>query len=155
MNRELTPWLIVVLHAPWYNSNECHIADGEAMKSAMEPLLHSHGVDFLFAGHVHAYERSTRVYRELPHDEGTIHITIGDGGNREGLASTYVEPCPVWSMRREASFGHGELSLLDSSTAKWEWHRNQDDQSTAADVVWVQSLAKSRGYRKDPSIASI
>lgn len=28
------------------------------MKAAMEPLLHAAGVDMVFAGHVHAYERS-------------------------------------------------------------------------------------------------
>ena len=35
------------------------------------------------AGHVHAYERSVRVYNNRPHECGPVHIVIGDGGNRE------------------------------------------------------------------------
>ena len=31
------------------------------MQSAMEPVLFEHGVDLMFAGHVHAYERCARV----------------------------------------------------------------------------------------------
>lgn len=58
MDRERTPWLLVSLHAPWYNSNWAHQGEGNRMKAAMEPLLYAAGVDILFAGHVHAYERS-------------------------------------------------------------------------------------------------
>lgn len=43
---------------PWYNSNEAHQGEGDDMMAAMEPLLHAAGVDVVFAGHVHAYERS-------------------------------------------------------------------------------------------------
>jgi hypothetical protein len=37
------------------------------------------------AGHVHAYERSFAVNNKAVDATGAIHITIGDGGNREGL----------------------------------------------------------------------
>jgi hypothetical protein len=37
------------------------------------------------AGHVHAYERSFAVNNKTVDSTGAIHITIGDGGNREGL----------------------------------------------------------------------
>ncbi|MCI53136.1 purple acid phosphatase 18-like, partial [Trifolium medium] len=40
----------------------------------------------VLAGHVHAYERSKRVYNGRLDPCGAVHITIGDGGNREGLA---------------------------------------------------------------------
>lgn len=58
MDRDRTPWLIVLFHVPWYNSNKAHQCEGDDMKAAMEPLLHAAGVDMVFAGHVHAYERS-------------------------------------------------------------------------------------------------
>eukprot|EP00271_Cylindrocystis_brebissonii_P015674 TRINITY_DN38638_c0_g1_i1.p1 TRINITY_DN38638_c0_g1~~TRINITY_DN38638_c0_g1_i1.p1 ORF type:complete len:661 (-),score=50.59 TRINITY_DN38638_c0_g1_i1:630-2567(-) len=144
VDRSKTPWLIAVLHAPWYNSNTAHQGEADEMMAAMEPMLHEAQVDFLFSGHVHAYERSTRVFNGRPDACGTIHITIGDGGNREGLASEYLNPQPEWSLRREASFGHGELELLNSSTARWTWHRNDDDEAVVADDVWVQSLHSSR-----------
>lgn len=57
---------------------------------------------------------------------------------------SYLEPTPVWSVKREASFGHGELTLLNSTTASWQWHRNQDDESVVADEVFVNCLATPR-----------
>lgn len=58
VDRKRTPWLLALFHVPWYNSNEAHQGEGDGMMSAMEPLLHAAGVDIVFAGHVHAYERS-------------------------------------------------------------------------------------------------
>ena len=64
-----------------------------------------------------------------------MHIVIGDGGNREGLADTYDEPQPEWSAYREASFGSGTLDLLNITHALWRWHRNQDTQAVVSDEV--------------------
>lgn len=111
----MTPWVIVLLHAPWYNTNEAHEGEGESMREAMESLLFNARVDVVFAGHVHAYERfvsthlhfsnkdnyityikgelclmQKRVYNNKADQCGPIYITIGDGGNREGLATSYV-----------------------------------------------------------------
>ncbi|KAF3325366.1 purple acid phosphatase 18-like protein [Carex littledalei] len=133
VDRKKTPWLIVVLHAPWYNSNWAHYGEGDAMMASMEPLLYEAGVDLLVAGHVHAYERSRRVYKGKVDSCGTMHITIGDGGNREGLAKRYHNPKPSWSIFREASFGHGELQIVNSTHAFWSWHRNDDDELVTSD----------------------
>ena len=55
---------------------------------------------------------------------GPVHICIGDGGNREGLALDYL-PRPPWSDFREPSFGSGMLLLHNATHAFWEWRRNQ------------------------------
>lgn len=63
----------------------------------MEDLLYEYGVDIVFSGHVHAYERSNRVYNYTVDPCGPVHITVGDGGNREKMAITHAdEPgnCP-------------------------------------------------------------
>jgi 2',3'-cyclic-nucleotide 2'-phosphodiesterase (5'-nucleotidase family) len=57
VDRTKTPWLIAILHAPWYNSNSAHQGEGDAMMAAMESTLYAAKVDIMFAGHVHAYER--------------------------------------------------------------------------------------------------
>lgn len=57
VDRRATPWLVVLLHAPWYNTNLAHQGEGESMREAMEELLFTARVDVVFAGHVHAYER--------------------------------------------------------------------------------------------------
>ena len=46
-----------------YNSNEKHQHEVDDMAEAMEPVLFEYGADIVFAGHVHAYERSFRSYR--------------------------------------------------------------------------------------------
>lgn len=38
------------------------------------------------AGHVHAYERTHPMYDYNLDPCGAVHITIGDGGNSEGLS---------------------------------------------------------------------
>ena len=57
VDRNKTPWILVLLHAPWYNTNTAHQGEGESMRQSMEELLYKARVDVVFAGHVHAYER--------------------------------------------------------------------------------------------------
>lgn len=57
VDKSKTPWTIVLIHAPWYNSNSAHKGEGESMRLAMEEMLYNAGADIVYAGHVHAYER--------------------------------------------------------------------------------------------------
>lgn len=143
VDRTKVKWLIAVIHAPWYNSNEAHQGEGEDMRKAMEELLYTARVDIVFAGHVHAYERFARVHNNEKDECGPMYINIGDGGNKEGLAKDYIQPAPSISIFREASFGHGRLEVMNGTHALWTWHRNDDDQAVAADQVWITSLPSS------------
>lgn len=62
VDRAVTPWVVVSMHAPFYSSNYAHLGEAEPMRHALERVLYRHGVDVVFAGHVHAYERSVPVY---------------------------------------------------------------------------------------------
>jgi hypothetical protein len=77
VDRDKTPWVIVLMHAPFYNTNKHYMmfpngADVKEeglkekenkqnkwwwVKEALEPVLNDYGVDFVFNGHVHTYER--------------------------------------------------------------------------------------------------
>ncbi|WVZ06396.1 hypothetical protein V8G54_019742 [Vigna mungo] len=97
VDRLITPWLIATWHPPWYSSYEVHYKEAECMRVEMENLLYSYGVDIVFNGHVHAYERSNRVYNYSLDPCGPVHIAVGDGGNREKMATKFAdEPghCP-------------------------------------------------------------
>ncbi|ONK57417.1 uncharacterized protein A4U43_C09F300 [Asparagus officinalis] len=145
VDREKTPWIIVLLHAPWYNTNAAHQGEGENMRRATEHLLYEARVDIVFAGHVHAYERFKRVYDNKANSCGPVHITIGDGGNREGLALDFKKDhkSASLSLFHEASFGHGRLKVLNRTHAHWSWHRNDDSEATVRDKVWIESLSAS------------
>lgn len=145
VDRSRTPWIIVGMHAPWYNSNHNHQGEGEKMRRVMEPVLYEHGVDFVVSGHVHAYERSEHVYNYEQDPCGPIYLNVGDGGNREGLDFDYYKQ-PEWSALREPSYGHGTLDLLDSTKARFTWHRNQDGIARSADSLLV---TRDPNCRKD------
>jgi hypothetical protein len=138
VNRTRTPWVAAFLHAPWYNSNTAHQNEVEEskMKALLEPLFHQYGVELLFAGHVHAYERTLAVYKEEVNAEGITEINIGDGGNREGPASGF-QPQPKWSAYREASFGHGRLHIYNDSHAHFSWHKNAAGETQVSDDIWL------------------
>lgn len=141
VDRKKTPWLVALLHVPWYNSNTAHQGEGESMRKAMEHLLYNARVDIVYAGHVHSYERFTRVYNNEANACGPVHVTIGDGGNREGLAMMFKKPTPAISMFHEASFGHGRLNVVNQTHAHWSWHRNDDSDSTVRDEIWIDNLS--------------
>lgn len=93
-------------------------------------------MDACFFGHVHAYERNARVHNGAADPAGPVYITIGDGGNIEGLASSWLTQ-PSYSLFRKSAYGHGELSIVNTTHALWEWHANPDDEPTVEDSVWI------------------
>lgn len=76
VDRNVTPWLIVLMHTPLYNSNSDHYYEGEPMRVIFEQFLVEYKVDVVFAGHVHAYERtvSTRSPCLQQHSSVTFHF---------------------------------------------------------------------------------
>ncbi|KAL3515129.1 hypothetical protein ACH5RR_022031 [Cinchona calisaya] len=147
VNRSETPWLIVLMHCPWYNSYVNHYMEGETMRVVYEPWFVQYKVDLVFAGHVHAYERSERISNiaynivnglcsPVSDLSAPVYITIGDGGNIEGLATNMTEPQPKYSAYREASFGHAILDIKNRTHARFGWHCNQDGNAAEADSMW-------------------
>ena len=143
----MTPWVLVNTHSPFYNSNTAHHDEYEevGLKALLEPLFHAHGVDLMFCGHVHAYERMHPVYQNKTTPGATTYINIGDGGNREGPAYTYLET-PSWSDFHEPEFGFGRLHVYNATHAHWSWVRNRHHD--VGDNVW---LVKNSHLQQDLS----
>jgi 3',5'-cyclic AMP phosphodiesterase CpdA len=73
-------WKIVYFHHPLYSNGGRHGSNVE-LRVALEPLLVEHGVDVVFAGHEHIYER-------LKPQKGITHFVVGSGGKlRRGDAN--------------------------------------------------------------------
>ncbi|XP_050113879.1 bifunctional purple acid phosphatase 26-like isoform X1 [Malus sylvestris] len=145
VDREKTPWLIVLMHIPMYNSNDAHFKEGESMRAVFESWFVQYKVDVVFAGHVHAYERSYRIsniqynitsgiWYPIPDKSAPVYVNVGDGGNNEGLAARYRDPQPDYSAFREASYGHSTLELMNRTHALYHWNRNDEGKKTAADA---------------------
>jgi hypothetical protein len=66
------PWKIVYLHHPLYSNGRRHGSNVE-LRVALEPTLVKHGVQVVFAGHEHVYER-------LKPQHGITHFVAGSGG---------------------------------------------------------------------------
>ncbi|XP_078437714.1 purple acid phosphatase 26 [Wolffia australiana] len=150
VDRDLTPWLIVIMHSPMYNSNEAHFMEGEGMRSVFEKWFVRFRVDLVFAGHVHAYERSYRIsnidyhvsdgeHYPVRDSSAPVYITVGDGGNQEGLAGSFRQPQPDYSAFREASYGHSTLELKNRTHALYHWNRNDDGVLVPTDTVVFQN----------------
>ncbi|KDP38574.1 hypothetical protein JCGZ_04499 [Jatropha curcas] len=163
VNRSETPWLIVLMHAPMYNSYAHHYMEGETMRVMYEEWFVKYKVDVVFAGHVHAYERSERISNieynivnglctPKSDQSAPVYITIGDGGNLEGLVTEMTEPQPSYSAFREASFGHGLLDIRNRSHAFFSWNRNQDGYAVEADSVWLINRYWS-SFERSPTAA--
>ncbi|KAJ7944219.1 Purple acid phosphatase [Quillaja saponaria] len=148
VNRSETPWLIVLLHSPWYNSNGYHYMEGESMRVMFESWFVKNKVDLVLAGHVHSYERTERISNVMYNitnglstpvkdPSAPVYVTIGDGGNIEGIADRFTQPQPSYSAFREASFGHAILEIKNRTHAHYAWHRNHDNQAMEADSLWL------------------
>jgi Icc-related predicted phosphoesterase len=141
VDRTETPWLIVISHAPWYNSNKAHHLEPQSIEQwgAFEGLFLEYNVNLFLSGHVHAYERSDKVYRWQPNEKGTVYIVTGEGGNREGHASTYYNQ-PWWSLYRNGEeFGHGALQVWNATHLTWQWKPNVDGLMTMRDEYTLEN----------------
>lgn len=125
VDRKTTPWLIVLIHAPWYNSNKYHQSSYEPTywsQNVFEDLFLQYNVDVVLNGHVHSYERIHPTVRNERNDtHGIPYLVVGAGGNHEGPAYSFVEYPRDYSAVRLNGFGHGVLELLNSSTFQWTY----------------------------------
>lgn len=90
-----TTWRIAVHHHPTYSSDENDYGDswsgpshrGDPNVQNLLPLYENYGVDVVWFGHLHTYERSWPVKAgQVDHNHGVIHIqTGGAGGNLEDM----------------------------------------------------------------------
>ncbi|KNA12077.1 hypothetical protein SOVF_128840 [Spinacia oleracea] len=131
------------------------------MRVLYEAYFVKYKVDVVFAGHVHAYERSERISNiaynisngvcvPVRDESAPVYVTIGDGGNLEGM----TQPQPEYSAYREASFGHGIFDIKNRTHAYFGWHRNQDGYAVEADSFWLHNRVW-RPIQEQPMVSSL
>ncbi|KAJ0488167.1 putative Acid phosphatase [Helianthus annuus] len=80
------------------------------------------------------YNITGGVSYPVPDKSAPVYLTVGDGGNQEGLASRFNDPQPDYSAFREASYGHSTLEIINKTHAFYHWNRNDDGKKTETDA---------------------
>lgn len=127
VDREKTPWLIVGIHVPIYNTYTEHRDDDQVLAAAQhfEPLFVRHRVNLVVSGHVHAYMRTKPVKFGQVHPEGPVYMIVGSSGYQaSGRAFASATPEDFVAARDETRFGYGVLHIYNATTAAWEWQTN-------------------------------
>jgi 3',5'-cyclic AMP phosphodiesterase CpdA len=120
-DRSITPWLLVTIHVPLYNTFAAHQRDRQvhAAKEHLEPLFVEHKVNIVFSGHVHAYQRTGNVAFGEVTPTGPIYITIGMAGQDGAEEFVSAEPEPWIEARDSTQKGFGRLSIYNQTHAYW------------------------------------
>ncbi len=62
---------------------------------------------------------------------------------------------PAWSAFREPTYGHGIMTFMNSTTARWQWNRNLDNEAVVADSVYItrkpSCSSKQLHFKDDPT----
>lgn len=75
------PWKVAAHHQALYSTSGTHGSNLVA-RAAWAPVFDAHGVQAVFAGHNHVYERSVpiRADAEVPPGKGTVYVVSGGAG---------------------------------------------------------------------------
>jgi len=122
-DRSVTPWVLVTIHTPIYNTFALHAHDLQifAAREHLEPLFVEYHVNVVFTGHIHAYQRTANVAMDEIVETGPVHITVGAGG-RKCDAPYKAEEAEHWVEQRDASFyGYGKFQIFNATHAEWRW----------------------------------
>ncbi len=75
------PWQFVFFHHPAYSSGRHGSTSG--VQAQLVPVFETYGVDIVFNGHDHMYERTCPILNETcasPQDGGVVYYVTGGGG---------------------------------------------------------------------------
>lgn len=102
LGKSKAKWKFCYHHHPVYSSDNNDFGDtfagkrsqfGDPRLRPMAPVYEKHGVDIVFCGHVHLYERTHPILAgKLDGTNGVVYVTSGGGG---GSLENFT-PTPVW-----------------------------------------------------------
>jgi acid phosphatase type 7 len=114
------PWKAAILHRPALATGTYGVYP--QVQSALVPIFEEYGVDVVFQGHNHLYERSwpTRggvpVAKDYDHRDAPVYVTAGGGGD---WLYDFKLPAAAWTAHREKIFQHLVVTL-DGGSLKIE-----------------------------------
>ena len=142
VNRTVTPWVVVELHRPLYES-ELVLPErrtGVGLRMQIEDLLHEYGVDLVLSGHYHAYLRTCDgLYKSKCNNGGPTYLTVGSAGAILDLTLLYPQHWTEKFIRLH--FGYGRITVANASALHFEFVRagpeRDQNRGAVADEVWI------------------
>jgi len=127
-NRNNIPWIIVYGHRPLYSkiifdwpmNAESHT------KKAFESLFNKYNVNIYISGHVHAYERNNKIYKDEINENGTYYIICGAPGSQEKIDKYDILKHDYNLYSNYKDYGWGELFIHNKKTLEWKFYNSQD-----------------------------
>jgi len=147
VNRTITPWVIVELHRPMYDSQTQwgDTAVGVAMRMEVEEPMRDHKVDLVISGHIHSYTRTCDgLYRsQCPSASspsgysGPTYVTVGTAGAE--LFDTAEYPNHWTAKQLPMVYGYGRVTVQNATAMHFEFVQVANDDSAGAvrDDVWI------------------
>ena len=140
--RGITPWLVVEVHRPMYNSQMYWEQNdvGIGMRMEFEDLLYDYSVDLYLAGHYHTYLRTCDgLFRSRCGQGGPTHITVGAAGAVFHTFDLYENDWTAAYIK--GVYGYGRISIANASALHFEYVKAgpKDDPSSGdvVDDVWI------------------
>ncbi|XP_071958115.1 acid phosphatase type 7-like [Antedon mediterranea] len=149
-NRDKQPWVIALGHRPMYCSN----SDGDdcthtfsRVRQSLEELFHTQGVDVIFQGHEHSYERlypifNNEVYsKDYTDPQAPVHIITGAAGCNEFnkiCINPMLGPIKSWSAFRAwlpGLYSYGKLMIANATHLQWQQILSVNGQ--VMDDIWI------------------
>ena len=127
-NRAVVPWIIVSGHRPYYTSSGGK--SSSAARVIFEPLFLQYGVDIVYFGHVHWYERmypinnGTVTQDNYTNPTAPIYIVSGAAGNVEGLDKLRGNKQSVTAFLDDAHYGFGLLTVQNATHLNWTFYES-------------------------------
>jgi hypothetical protein len=151
-NRANVPWIFVIGHRPIYSTDNFFVdcdksgatcwpkGDSAIVQAAFEPLFVKYGVDVVFSGHVHSYQRTfavknngTSISKNFHNPNAPVYVVAGGAGSEEGLTDATEHKSGVpWSAHMLGSTeSAGVLSVIEDDAnqlhkATWTLYRSHD-----------------------------
>ncbi|UCG60122.1 MAG: metallophosphoesterase [Phycisphaerales bacterium] len=123
-------WHVVYFHHPPYSATSSH-GDDANVKQYLVPLFEQNGVDIVFNGHSHAYERY--------YNNGIYYIVTGGGGAPlAGLVTDNEEPIREYG---ESVYHHCTVDVDSGSLTVSAWYNEEGMEPF--DTITIAKTAKA------------
>ncbi len=129
-------WKFVFFHHPYYTGSQ-HAAEGQAyVKEAYRTVFEVCGVDVVFCGHNHLFERTAPIRGDqvVPDGKGIVYITTGCGG-----VSRYPEIHPPPSYMKTYNDKVFSFTQVDLSATRFEMKQIDENGKVIDEYVITKS----------------